>query len=354
MLGSHLWVIGVAASASIVGLTVISGLVLLARRVVHEFCRPHELLSQDQFTWIMPPTQAEPPRSNQRRLTFETRDGKLLCGDFWAQPHSAPTVIICHGYRVPSVHLRPVAALEYQCGYNVLLFDFRGHGESDSVVTSGGSIEVRDFEAALTAAKMQPETLPNKIIIHGFSMGASIALLSSPCPEIAAIIADSPYARSDEILRRVVLYRLAIESTALLPFLYRLRHVFPAIAWAIVVMSSIIFRLRFGHTLIARPIASFKRWKLHAKATSSFHSIPILLIHATGDKLIPIAHSHQLVAEAQVYDIPLETYFVDHSEHCGAYGCDPEHYTTVIQQFLSRHLQDDFPTQQRLPVYASL
>jgi len=88
--------------------------------------------------------------------------------------------------------LRPVAALEYKYCYNVLLFDFRGHGESESVATSGGNAEIHDLEAALTVASQQPETLPGKIVIHGFSMGASIALLTDPHPDVAAIVVDSP------------------------------------------------------------------------------------------------------------------------------------------------------------------
>jgi hypothetical protein len=62
------------------------------------------------------------------------KEGRLvLCGDFLAQPHPAPTIIICHGYRVSRDYMRSAAALAYTIlGCNLLLFDFRGHGESDS------------------------------------------------------------------------------------------------------------------------------------------------------------------------------------------------------------------------------
>jgi len=39
----------------------------------------------------------------------------------------------------------------------------------------------------------------------------------------------------------------------------------------------------------------------------------------------------------------LQTYFVDHARHCGAYGSDPQQYITVLQKFLSPHLGEAFP-----------
>src|SRR6266568_1057944 len=339
MFGQHRWALGLATSTSVLGLTVTSGLVILARRFIEELSRPHELVDAAEFTWQVSSTEPEPPLSCQRPLIFRTSDGTLLCGDFWAQPQRAPTAIICHGYRASRVYLRPAAVVAYNFGYNVLLFDFRGHGESDSVATSGGNAEVRDLQAAITAASQQPETLPGKIIIHGFSMGASVALLTTPHPEVAAIIADSPYARLDQILRQIVRYRLAQESTSWIPPLNRLRSLFPAVAWATVAASTIVFRLRFGHALVARPDMSFKRCRARAKSVLQLHQTPILLIHAAGDEIIPIAHARQLVAKAHAYDVPLETYFVDYAIHCGAYRWNPQRYKAVLQQFLSRHLQ---------------
>ena len=339
MLEQHRWTVGLATSAGLVGLAVTSGVILVANRLVEEFSHPHTLLSEEDFAWDMPPTQPEPPRQYQRPLMIQTRDDKLLCGEFWAQPHPAPTVVLCHGYRVPRAHLRPVAALEYQSGYNVLTFDFRGHGESDSVITSGGYIEVNDLEAAITAACMQPETLPNQIILHGFSMGAAVALLAPSHPAIAAIIADSPYASTDDVVRRIIDYRFATESASWKPFFRWVRTIFPVASWAIVKMCSVVFRLRFGHPYVAHPVRSFNRLKRLAKNAQQPRHVPILLIHAAGDPLIPINHAYQIVAAAKRQGIDLDTYFVDNESHCGAYGFDPDRYTSMLREFVARHIQ---------------
>ena len=344
MSGQHRLVVGVASGVGVVGLAATSGLLMLANHFVEQLSSPHGQAETEFNTWRLPESEPEPPLSQQRALFFHTADGKLLCGEFWAQPHPAPTVVICHGYRVSRVCLRPVAALEYKFGYNILLFDFRGHGESDSVTTSGGNAEVRDLEAALTVASQQPETLPGSIIIHGFSMGAAIALLTPPRPEVVAIIADSAYARLDQVLRRVVHWELTRGSSAWSPVLRRLRRTFPALAWATVAASRIVFRLRFGHALIACPSTSFKRWQVRSKRTPQRRHPPILLIHGLKDDAVPISHAYQIAKQARACGISLETYLVEDTAHCDAYAHDPQRYIQVLQQFLAQHLGDDFPT----------
>ena len=342
MLGQHRWALNLSTSIGVLGLAATSGLMVLAHHFVNQLSRPHTLPDETYFQWKLPESSPEPSPSYRRALLFHTSDGTFLRGEFWAQPRPAPTVILCHGYRVTRSYLRPVAALQYKLGYNVLLFDFRGHGESESKATTGGNAEVRDLEAALMAASQQPETIPGKIIIYGFSMGAAVALLTPPHPQVAAIIVDSPYARSEEVLRRYVHWYLMM-ATSSKPSLRHVRHAFPTIAWATVAASTIVFRLCHGHAMVARPEASFKRWKALSKTPLRPDHAPILLIHDEKDPLIPITHAYQIVAKARTYNIPVETYYVDHAVHCGAYGYNPERYVTVIQDFLSRHLGDAFP-----------
>ena len=341
MKGFPSWVIGLAGSSAFVGLMILGALLVLASKFVNEFTHSHVKLDETEFTWGMPEGETEPPAAFRRPLSIQTCDGKRLQGEFWTQPHPAPTIILCHGFRVPRHHLHPVAALEYRSGYNILLFDFRGHGQSARAVTSGGIAEVRDLEAALKVARQQPETLPGKVILHGFSMGASVALLLPPQLDVAAIIADSPYARLDAILRRLVHYRLTTGTLSWPPCLRWLRSAIPALSWAAVAVSRPLFRLRFGHALIARPDRRFEWGRRSAQAGLPLHTTPILFIHSADDPLIPVSHAQRLAALAQAYGVPLETYYVEHATHCGAYGSNPGRYVTLLQQFLALHVKDE-------------
>ncbi len=341
MSGQLRWVTGVAACVGVLGVAATSSLIMLAHHFIEEFSRPHGRLDDEYIPWTLPDPEPEPPASHRRSLLFHTTDGTLLSGDFWAQPQPSPTIVICHGYRINRTHMRPVAALEYKYGYNVLLFDFRGHGESESVATSGGNDEIRDLEAALTVVRQQPETLPGKIIIHGFSMGASVALLTDPQPDVAAIVVDSPYARLDEILQRIMHWQLTRSSKSWLPFLHPLRNGFHALTQATLVVSTVMFRLRFGHALNARPDTSFQRWQARSKGLIRKSYPPILLIHGMKDSAVPITHAHRIVTQAQAHNITLETYFVEDADHCGAYGYDPQQYIQVLLQFMTQHLGND-------------
>lgn len=344
MVGQQRWAMRLATGIGIMGIAVTGGVVMLASRFVNELSQPHRALDASTLLhWKLPETEREPLPEYQRDVVFYTRDGKRLRGDFWAQPRPAPTVVICHGYRVSRAILRPVAMLEYQYGYNVLLFDFRGHGGSESVFTSGGNAEVHDLEAAITVASQQPETLPGKVILHGFSMGASIALLTLPHPDVVAVVADSPYAHLGDILRSFIRWQLTQESSSWLPPLRPLRAIFPALSWATVAASTVVFRLRYGHRLIARPASSLKRWQARTQAATNMRIPPILLIHGTADEAVPISHARQIAEQAEAHRIPLEVYFSEGSKHCGAYGDDPQQYIDRLQRFAAQALGEDFP-----------
>jgi uncharacterized protein len=338
MSSQHRWSLALATGAGALSLAATSSLIIIAQHFIEELSRPHNPVDAENITWMLPNPEPEPPASKRRSILFHTTDGTLLSGDFWAQPQPAPTIIICHGYRINSTVLRPVAALEYKYGYNVLLFDFRGHGESESRATSGGNAEIRDLEAALAVVRQQPETIPGKIVIHGFSMGASVALLVDPQPDVAAIILDSPYARLDVILKRMMHWQLTNQSTSWASFMHPLRNGFPALTWITLAISTILFRLRFGHTLNARPATSFKRWQARSKGVIHQSYPPILLIHGVKDGAIPITHAHQIVTQALAHNINMETYFVDEADHCGAYGNDPQKYIQTLERFIKRYV----------------
>lgn len=343
---SHVW-------TSILLLCVGTGLLVLVGSLIaascyflHVFSRSHVPLN-DTFDWGLPTTLAEPPLTEQRVLHFAASDGTQLCADFWTQSQRAPTIILCHGYRISRAHLRPIAALQHARGYNVLFFDFRGHGESARATISVGSAEVRDLQAAIAIARQQPETLPGQIILHGFSMGASVALLTPPTSDIVAIIADSPYARSDEVIKRTICSELQQRITHGPAFLHGIACVAPAFAIVILAISAVIFRVRFGNDLIARADLSLQQWNHHSTRFYQRRRIPILLMHSLGDSLIPIAHSRSLAAIARANHIPVETCFVKSNAHCGIYGHNPQHYNEVIYRFLARYLGAYLPLQHK-------
>nr|HET6904565.1 alpha/beta fold hydrolase [Ktedonobacteraceae bacterium] len=329
-----------ALRISLLGLLFSCGFALLVARVFAGVTRPHQ--SGDEYKrWLLPCTldsayDGTSPAS-YRSLIFHASDGARLHADFWAQAVASPTIVICHGYRASRANMRSLAALEYALGYNVLTFDFRGHGDSEGIVTAGDVAGVRDLQAALAIASQQPETLPGKICVHAFSIGASVALLTLPHRDVFALIADSPYAYMDEVLRRVIGWRL---FTSRFNKRHCLRKFASILPWSLVVVTNLVFRMHFGYALIHAIDKNFEYWStLSQTRSASFSSTPVLLIHSMGDQLTPISHACHFVSKAQRCNISLEAYFVNSAVHCGAFQQYPQQYMTTLQHFLSYHLE---------------
>src|SRR5271166_2626601 len=114
-------VVAGAAVGATAGVVTSGIMFALGQRFINEFTRPGVVLDPDAPMWggwKFPRDNAEPPAELQRVVAFRSADGTLLRGEFWAQPQPAPTVIISHGFHLPSVNFRSVAALEYAYGVN--------------------------------------------------------------------------------------------------------------------------------------------------------------------------------------------------------------------------------------------
>lgn len=106
----------------------------------------------------------------------------------------APLVVLTHGYEMNRFKLLSLASRLKDEGYNVLLFNLRGHGTSEYAVTSLGLYEGEDLARAVEAACMQPEIDPDRVGIYGTSLGAYAALKAAQKnPRVRAMVLDSAY-----------------------------------------------------------------------------------------------------------------------------------------------------------------
>jgi uncharacterized protein len=333
------WVASIVAPIAALGIATGSIMVILGHRFIEEFTRPGVTI--DQATpqwggWTFPEAVGEPPPTLQRAVTFHSVDGARLSGEFWAQTHTAPTIIISHGFHVPCLHFRSVAALEYAHGANILLFDYRGHGKSALIPTTCGNAEVNDLLAAVEVATSQAETTRGRVYIHGFSMGAAVALLLPQHTAVAGIIADSSYARLDEMTRQIITQILEQETASWRGPARALRTLLPSLTRLTHVGGRLLFRARHRHPLVARPdqaIGSHSARKV--VRALGLRQPEILLIHAEEDPLIALHHAHRLVAAARAAGRSIQAYFTPCAIHCGSYGHDPQRYMALVRQFVA-------------------
>ncbi len=128
-------------------------------------------------------------------FTVTTRDGVSIKG--WliypGNGEGSAVFIVMHSYMKckASPELLQVAVGLAGRGYYVVVFDFRGHGESGGITTFGPK-EVLDAEAVINWTYSR---LPGKpIYLLGFGMGGVVAIVEGSIDNrVKGIVADSPY-----------------------------------------------------------------------------------------------------------------------------------------------------------------
>ena len=133
-----------------------------------------------------------------RDVTLETADGLELAA--WFVPTSstldqydAPTILLTHGLLENKSSMLHLVPWLHEAGYNVMLFDFRGHGGSARRPTTIGPAEVLDVQAALDW--LEVEGAGDKVGGLGMSLGAA-ALVNTAVQDsrLDALVLDSLFA----------------------------------------------------------------------------------------------------------------------------------------------------------------
>ena len=242
------------------------------------------------------------------RVSFSSFDGTMLRG--WFVPAIQPrgTVIFCHGRagsKAPDLIYVPQLR---QHGFNVLLFDFRAHGESDGAQSSLVYYERHDLLAAI--AYLQERGI-REVGLMGFSMGAAVAIATAPLSQaVRAVIADSGFAELRTIL-----------------VTYLQQHGIPRlIASGLATLIIWTAGLRLGCHL---PDADPLRW------VNQISPRPLLLIHGGQDQGIPVSDARRLYKAA---GDPKELWVVSEAGHRCADKVCPQEYMDRVLRFLDQWL----------------
>lgn len=239
-------------------------------------------------------------------VSFVTDDGVMLRGWWLSRPQSAQVVVGCTGHRGGKQDLLGIGSGLWRAGYNVLLFDFRGCGESDDAPLSVGHNEQNDARAAVRFAR---ERRPDaRIGLIGYSMGAAVAILTAATdPAVLAVVADSSYAS----LRDVIAHA------------YRRHRLPPA---PLLLLSDWLNAWRYGYSFsMLRPV----------DAVGQIAPRPLLIVHGAADSVTPVAHAYELYAAAGK---PKELWIVESTPHCGAYFADRPTYVSRVASFFAAAL----------------
>lgn len=207
------WVLIIALVLVVIGL-----LVLLA------FIASRKLLSPPRKKGDWTPRDLGLDYSDVEVVSY---DGVKLRGWF-IDTGSDKTVIAIHGYtssRWDETYMKPIIKILAANGFNVLAFDFRGHGESGGDYTTLGFRELRDYHRIISWLKNSLAEKSRKIGVIGYSMGGAVAIMIAATVDMVdAVVADSPYMDITASGRRWI-KRMSS------PLRYVLLAIYPLIVW---------------------------------------------------------------------------------------------------------------------------
>jgi uncharacterized protein len=184
-------------------------------------------------------------------------------------------------------YLSRVEALR-QLGFAVLLFDYRGYGDSEGEFPSEQRI-YQDAQAAWNYLTQTRQIPPQDIVLYGESMGGAVAIeLASKHPQAQAVIVQSSFTSMAAVIRR--------------------RQ-----EWYSYFPIEILLTEKFDS------ITKVKTLK-----------VPLLFIHGTDDRIVPFDMSQTLYAQAPE---PKQLLLVPNGAHVRIYN--PQNsYLKAIQDFL--------------------
>jgi len=220
------------------------------------------------------------------RVTIRTADGMRLDAWYIPEPNARRTLLFFHGNTQNISYCIESIEIFHRLGFNILLFDYRGYGNSDGHPDERGTY--LDAEAAWNYLLTERNHAPDDIVVLGRSLGAAIAshlaAYHSPC----ALVIESTF---------TTLVDAAAELHPWVPVRWISRHRYPVI--------------------------------------ENIRSVqcPVLVVHAPEDELIPYHHGRSLY-EA----VPGEKAFLQiRGRHFDGFLTSGADYVTGLDEFFSRY-----------------
>jgi uncharacterized protein len=245
------------------------------------------------------------PQLKKEAVTITSFDGYRLHGTYVpAAKESRNFVIITHGNSYTRFGSLKYLDLFYQEGFNVLIYDDRGHGENAKSVCTMGFKESKDLLAIIDYVHQRfgQDVL---LGLHGESMGAAISLLAlGSHPSLAFVVADCPYADLDGVLK----HQLKIH--------YHLPGFLVPLSGGV---CQLLYHYNFARV---EPIEALKD-----------NEVPICFIHGEGDTFIPAEHSKRLAKANKGYS---EVHLFPYSEHAQSFPDHEKEYRYLVHAFLAK------------------
>lgn len=262
------------------------------------------------------PERVEQHAQNRKRLmtefqaksiAFYAADGVALSGLLIERANATRVWLLCHGYRMAKERMLPF--VEMFPNDTIFMFDYRAHGESAGNRVTYGHQERQDVCAAAQFLQTHQATAALPLFGLGISMGA-VSLLGAACqyPLFKGIVLDSPFARLDKQIERMVVHRYNFPS-----------FVFP----------------RLGRSVFEREL-QFPASLVDSCLWAAQVPMPVLLIHSHDDAVSFFADA---LAVHDAVQSPKDFWAVPHCNHAHIFQNFPQEYAERVEQFIAQKVK---------------
>lgn len=238
-------------------------------------------------------------------VILTTEDGIKLHGWYAAPPGSTRAIVLLHQYGGNRLSMLSRARLFCAQGYAVLLYDARGHGESEGETISLGYRERSDLLAALDFLRRRGMT---SLACVGWSQGGStIMMAAGQLPDVRAVVLESAFDTFARAIDRGFRKHTGLPGW-LTGWLYTLRT----------------------EQLLGFPIEAFRPIDHIADL-----ACPVFVISGTEDTSTWASDTLEIYEAAQE---PKELWMVPGADHQDLYAFAPTEYERRVLAFLERYL----------------
>lgn len=257
------------------------------------------------YDWLNAQKQTE-------RWRLVSKDKKEELNAVWvpAEYPSKFSIVIAHGYKGNGMTMANQAQMFHYMGFNVLLPDNRGHGDTSDPYISFGW---RDHYDYLSWIQMIINRVgkESKVYMLGVSMGGATALMlagENLPSQVKGIIADCGYS---SLIDELTYLARKVTNLPLAPVLKTM---------------SLINKIKTGFPFEA--VDSVKQLS-HAK-------VPIFIIHGADDDYVPTYMAYE---NYNAIKGPKQIWIVPNASHAMAFWVNPREYHLQIANFIKSTLK---------------
>ena len=233
-----------------------------------------------------------------------TLSGRFFRGD------RRSLIILASGYGDTQDQMLPIAEFLHRDGFSVVTWDSRGRAPSGGQYVTLGVLEQRDLISMVDYAVEREDIDAKRIGVLGISMGASVAILAAAKDKrIRAVVDDSGFSDAPRVIAA------SFEHFVHLP------------AFPFAPLTIAIADLRAGIDVTGvRPV----------DVIGEISPRPLLVIHETGDSVVPTDNSLRNYAAARS---PKALWLVPGNQHGNAHTIAKAEYEIRVTKFFDDALR---------------